>query len=176
MVYCHTSILSYQYMYCHNGTPSYRYTVIPVYTVITVYRYDGIPVWKYSGRLYTVMKVFRSTVYRYESNPVDCIPVWRHSGMTVYQCDGIPDWPYTGIRYFGGNPTDNICPGQYDSITSNQTTKEYKLFEGRTFVYGAWRNHSSFSNSCGVKKVACLIIVCACMNINLPWSGSRARI
>ena len=27
----------------------------------------------------------------------------------------------------------------------------------------------------GVKKSACLRIVCACMNKNIPWSGSRAQ-
>ena len=36
-----------------------------------------------------------------------------------------------------------------------------------------WQTLSS--NSCIAKKSACQIISCACMNRNLPWSGSRAQ-
>ena len=42
-------------------------------------------------------------------------------------------------------------------------------------LWSQWLCHSSSSNSCGVKKSACLRIVCLCMNRNLPWISSRAR-
>ena len=35
--------------------------------------------------------------------------------------------------------------------------------------------HSLSTNSCGVKKSACLRIVCACRKRNLPWSGFRVQ-
>ena len=43
------------------------------------------------------------------------------------------------------------------------------------FIIPVRPDHSSSSNSCGVKKSACLRIVCACMNRNLQWSGSRSQ-
>ena len=40
----------------------------------------------------------------------------------------------------------------------------------------AFLSHSYLTNSCGVKKSACLSIICECMKRNLPWSGSRVQI